>query len=135
MSKTRKRSSFINILIIPAFLAAAALFVAAGISVLRWLRLFLPGLPGFVFWIVFIGLTLSISLSYMLPKGRLSVYLHRIGEVWTWVFLYLLVFVLIAGIVRLFWPQLPFKQTDIACLPRWAAVFRLRRTQRPSAQN
>lgn len=76
-----------------------------GQPLLNWLRLLFP-LPQWLFGLVWIGPALSLSLSYMLADRRLRSFLHRLGECWFGVFLYLsLAFVgkgIALGAVQLF---------------------------------
>ena len=94
----------------------AAILLLVWLPVLRWLRLWWPGLPGWLFWPVVTLLTFSTSISYLLPYGRLSSIFHLIGEA---AFTPLILFsflVVTARIIRLIFPGLPLKAAGFAVL-------------------
>lgn len=69
-------------------LAVSALLWLLGLPLLRWLRL-LTAVPGWLFGLIWLGPALSLTLSYLLGDRRLRSALHRLGECWFGVFLYL----------------------------------------------
>ncbi len=65
------------------------LIVLAAVSVRRWFHLVWPGLPGAVFWPIYVVLPLCIGISYMIPRSTLSRVLHCIGECYLGFFIYM----------------------------------------------
>lgn len=75
---------------ISAALAGGSLLT--GLSSLRWLRLYWPGLPGAVFWVLWMASPLAFIVSGRLPRGKLKSVLRHIGEGWFTLFLYPLMY-------------------------------------------
>lgn len=84
---------------------------AVGAPMLAWFRTLWPALPGWLFWPPFALLLASITLSYSLPRGRLSSTLHIVGEAVMPPMLTLLPLLFPAVILRLLWPGLPVRPT------------------------
>lgn len=90
-----------RLLLIPALLAMIALLWALGLPFFHWLRLLFP-LPAWLFALVWLAPALALSLSYMLSGRKLRTWLHRLGECWFGLFLYLTMsFVLMAAVLGL----------------------------------
>ena len=88
-------------LLIPALLIMTALLWALGLPFFRWLRLLFP-LPAWLFALIWLAPALSLTLSYLLSDRRLRSWLHRVGECWFGLFLYLTMsFLLAAAVLRL----------------------------------
>ncbi len=88
-------------LLIPTLLIMAVLLWALGLPFFRWLRLLFP-LPAWLFALVWLAPALSLTLSYMLSGHRLRSWLHRVGECWLGIFLYLTMsFILAAAVLWL----------------------------------
>ncbi|MBR2667295.1 MAG: metallophosphoesterase [Oscillospiraceae bacterium] len=77
------------------------LIALAAVSARRWLHLVWPGLPGAVFWPVYVILPMSIGISYMLPRSVLSRVLHCIGECYLGFFIYMSTAVIALQILHL----------------------------------
>ena len=98
------------LLLIPALLIMIALLWALGLPFFCWLRLLFP-LPAWLFALLWLAPALSLTLSYLLSDRRLRSWLHRLGECWFGLFLYLTMsFVLAAAVlwlIRIFGGEVP----------------------------
>lgn len=77
-----------RLLMIPAAAVMAALVWGLGLPILHWLRLWLP-VPAWLFALIWLTPAISLTLSYVLTDRRLRSWLHRLGESWLGLFLYL----------------------------------------------
>ena len=77
-------------LLLPVIVLAAAIICTLGLPFYHWLRLLVP-IPGWLFGLIWLAPALSLSLSYMLSgHDRLRTWLHRVGECWFGLALYLI---------------------------------------------
>ena len=77
-------------LILAAFLPVAAIIWLLGLPFYHWLRLLKP-IPAWLFGLIWLAPALSLSLSYMISgHDRLRTRLHRVGECWFGLALYLI---------------------------------------------
>ena len=78
-----------RLLLLPVIVLAAAVIWTLGLPFYHWLRLLVP-IPGWLFGLIWLAPALSLSLSYMLSGETLRTWLHRVGECWFGLALYLI---------------------------------------------
>ena len=95
---------FRKALLLPLFALLLGLLWLLGLPLLRWLRLLLP-VPSWLFGLIWLSPSLALALSYTLSGRRLRTVLHRVGECWFGVFLYLTMafacYAAVLGLLRL----------------------------------
>ncbi len=105
----------------------AALALATGIPILRWLRLWWRGLPGWLFWPLWAVPPLAFSLGGRLPRGAFKSLARHLGEGWFGLCLYPLLLTFAADavwlIARLCGRALPLRETGWAVLALCALAF------------
>lgn len=95
---------------------------ALGAPVLAWIRTICPNVSGWAFWPIVAFVMSSITLSYMLPYGRLSSTLHIIGEAFMAPMITLSMLVIPVDILWLFWRGLPVRTTGWIVLALFALL-------------
>lgn len=84
------------------FLTAA---VFSGIASEKWLRLYWAGLPGWLFWTIWIVPSGMFVCTFRVPRGVWKSLFRRVGEIWISLALYPLMFIVIFFFIRILLPR------------------------------
>ena len=72
----------------PLMLLGLLILWVIGLPILHWLRRIFS-IPYWLFALIWLGPALSLSASYLISSSKLKTWLHRLGECWFGVFIYL----------------------------------------------
>jgi predicted MPP superfamily phosphohydrolase len=75
--------------------------VYVGSRILLWLKLVCPIVPGWLFWLIYGFLALSMFIGYSIPVSSVAKIIHQISNFWLGIFLYLLLTIIFVDGIRL----------------------------------